>query len=224
MHELAPGLWRWTRRHPEWHASEGFASEVASFALRDDAGLVLIDPLLDDAADPDPELAEIVRIATGDVRILITIPYHVRSAELVRNALRATHEVGIYGHERCRARLVDASAFNPVRGGETIAGGINTHAIGKPRRMEVPFELTSHRALAFGDLIVETGEGELRVWKQWQTGPDWYETTFLPTLRPLVELDVEQVLVTHGRPVLRGGQKALAAALARPPWSSRSSA
>jgi hypothetical protein len=33
------------------------------------------------------------------------------------------------------------------------------------------------------------------------------------SLRPLLELPVERVLVSHGEPVLRGGLEALAAAL-----------
>jgi hypothetical protein len=215
--ELAPGLWRWTRRHPGWHPG-GFGDEVASFALRDDAGLVIVDPLLDGAADP--ELATLEAQASGSVRILITIPYHVRSAELVWQRLRSQHDVAIHGHARCASRLEDTSAFRAVSGGETLAGGIRAYAIGKPRRMEVPFELPSHRALAFGDAIVETGRGSLRVWKQWEhVAADWYERRFLPTLRPLTELDVDRVLVTHGEPVLQGGARALAQALSAPPWS-----
>ncbi len=42
------------------------------------------------------------------------------------------------------------------------------------------------------------------------------------TLSALTELDVERVLVTHGEPVLRDGARALAASLARPPWSRSS--
>jgi hypothetical protein len=45
------GIWRWTARHPEWHPS-GFGDEVACFAVKTDAELLLIDPLL--PADPAP--------------------------------------------------------------------------------------------------------------------------------------------------------------------------
>jgi glyoxylase-like metal-dependent hydrolase (beta-lactamase superfamily II) len=215
--ELAPGLWRWTRRHPEWHPV-GFGDEVASFALRDDAGLVLVDPLVDGAEDP--ELAALEATATGSVRILITIPYHVRSAEQIWERLRRTHDVAIHGHARCASRLEDTSGFRAVSGGETLAGGIRAYSIGRPRRTEVPFELPSHRALAFGDAIVETGRGALRVWKQWEhVAADWYEERFLPTLRPLAALEVDRVLVTHGEPVLQHGARALAKALEAPPWS-----
>jgi hypothetical protein len=46
----------------------------------------------------------------------------------------------------------------------------------------------------------------------------FYAERFAPTLEPLLELDVERVLVTHGEPVLEAGGEALAAALRRPPW------
>jgi hypothetical protein len=217
MDELAPALWRWTRRHPDWHP-HGFGDEVASFALRDEVGLVIVDPLLDDGEDPG--LAALEARAAGQVRILITIPYHVRSAERVWQRLRRKHDAAVYGHARCASRLEDTAGFRAVSGGETLAGGIRAHAIGKPRRMEVPFELPSHRALAFGDAIVETGRGSLRVWKQWEhAGADWYQGRFLPTLRPLAELEVDRVLVTHGEPVLQGGARALVKAFEAPPWS-----
>jgi hypothetical protein len=45
----------------------------------------------------------------------------------------------------------------------------------------------------------------------------WYESRFLPTLRPLLELEPEHVLVTHGDPVVGTGTRALASALERDP-------
>jgi glyoxylase-like metal-dependent hydrolase (beta-lactamase superfamily II) len=213
--ELAAGLWRWTRTHPDWHPA-GFGDEVSSYALRDHEGLVLVDPLLD--GEDDPELAALETQATGSVRILITMAYHVRSAELIRDRLRPRHAVGIYGHASCASRLADTSGFTALAGGETIAGGIRAHAFGSPRRAELPFELPSHRALAFGDVVVETGGGELRVWAQGSAKQPWWDERFIPTLRPLAGLDVERVLVTHGAPVLEHGARELAAALERGPW------
>ncbi len=105
-----------------------------------------------------------------------------------------------------------------MRGGETLDGGVRAHSIGRPRRAEIPFELPSHRALAFGDTVLGV-DGELRVWpRQREMSREWYEQRFLPTLEALTRLDVERVLVTHGEPVLRDGARALAASLARPPW------
>ena len=126
----------------------------------------------------------------------------------------------IYGHEHCATRLDDRSAFRPLRGGETLEGGVRAHPIGQPRRAEIPFELPLHRALAFGDSVLGI-DGELRVWprhREIERNLAWYEQRFLPTLEALTRLDVERVLVTHGEPVLHDGAGALAASLARPPW------
>lgn len=214
MDELAKGLWRWTRRHPEWHPS-GFGNVVGSYALVDDAGLVLVDPLLD--GEDDLELAAITSKAAGEIRILITMSYHVRSAELIWRRLGAERTT-IYGHPQCASRLQDASGFEGLEGGETLAGGIRAHSFGSPRRAELPFELPSHRALAFGDAVVETGEGDLRVWAQGSAKQPWWDERFIPTLRPLTELGIERVLVTHGKPILTGGSAALERAFAAGPW------
>jgi glyoxylase-like metal-dependent hydrolase (beta-lactamase superfamily II) len=212
--ELAKGLWRWTRRHPDWHP-KGFGDEVSSYALLDDPGLVLVDPLVD--GEDDPVLAEIEAQATGSVRILITMGYHVRSSELIWKRL-GPKRTGIYGHANCASRLEDTSGFTALAGGETLEGGIRAHSFGSPRRAELPFELPSQRALAFGDVVVETGEGDLRVWAHGSAKQPWWGERFIPTLRPLTELGIERVLVTHGKPILKGGSAALERAFAAGPW------
>jgi glyoxylase-like metal-dependent hydrolase (beta-lactamase superfamily II) len=72
--------------------------------------------------------------------------------------------------------------------------------------------------LAFGDTVLEV-DGELRVWpRQRESARTSYEQRLLPTLEALTRLDLEWVLVTHGKPVLRDGARALAASLKQPPW------
>jgi glyoxylase-like metal-dependent hydrolase (beta-lactamase superfamily II) len=214
MDELADGLWHFTRRHPDWHP-KGFGDVVSSYALLDDAGLVLVDPLLE--GEDDPVLAELEAKATGAVRIVITMGYHVRSSELIWKRL-GPKRTRIHGHANCASRLGDTSGFTALEGGETIEGGIRAHSFGSPRRAELSFELPSHRALAVGDVVVETGSGRLRVWAWGSAKQPWWDERFIPTLRPLAELDIERVLVTHGAPVLQGGAKALTAALDAGPW------
>jgi hypothetical protein len=82
----------------------------------------------------------------------------------------------------------------------------------------MPIHLPSHRALAFGDALVTTPGGELRMWSTSRDRTRWYRDTFVPTLAPLRELKLERILVTHGEPVLRDGSAALRAALDAPPW------
>jgi hypothetical protein len=208
--QLADGLWRWTARHPDWHPGT-FGREVASFALRGGGTLLLVDPLVtDDGGRSVLDLLD--ELATGTVAILVTIPYHARSAE----ALAERYDATVHGHPATAKRFADASRLTEA----PAPAGVTAHAIGRPRRYERPVHLPSHRALAFGDAIVEV-EGELRMWCQQPADERrvaWYREVFAPTLRPLLELDVDRVLVTHGEPILHGGRAALEAALERPPW------
>ena len=206
MQELAPGLWRWTARHEEWHPGE-WGAQVASFALRAGDVTLLIDPLVPDAGFLDP-------VIRGPVAILVTIPYHTRSAE----SLSERYGAPIHGHPAVAKRLRNARV-EPIDG--ALPGGARAYRIGKPRRHETPIHLPSHEALAFGDALVATPPGELRLWAQERVDDKrarWYRDTFVPTLAPLRELPIERVLVTHGEPVLRDGATALREALGKPPW------
>ena len=214
LDEVAPLLWRFTVPR------NGMPPTMTAYVLRDGDDTILVDPLV--AGETEPLLSALDGIVRGRVRILVTTPFHVRGSELLWRRWRARHEVTIFGHEHCAARLDDRSAFRPLRGGETLDGGVRAHQIGRPRRAEIPFELPSHRALAFGDTVLEI-EGELRVWPRHRNlERTWYEERFRPTLEPLTRLDVERVLVTHGEPVLRDGARELAAALRRSPWARSS--
>lgn len=214
--KLADGLWRWTARHSEWHPS-GFGDEVASFALKADGIGLLVDPLL--PPEPEPVLDLVDDLARDGLAILITIPYHVRSAETLwgRHRKRCT----IHGHPAAARRLGDRSGFEPIKPGEQLPGGVSAHAIGSPRRHELPLFIPAHGALAFGDAVVEV-DGQLRVWDD-DLDDDgrtrWYRDRFIPTLEPLLALQPDRVLVTHGEPVLADGRGRLESALAAPPWN-----
>ena len=217
MDELAGGLWRWTARHPDWHPGQ-WGAEVASFAL--DAGEVtlLIDPLVRD--DDVAVLDRLDTLARVPVAILITIPYHARSAERLWMRYRA-RGCTIHGHAAVAKRLSDTAGFTPLEPGAALPGGARAFAIGKPRRFEMPLHLPSHRALAFGDALVTSPEGDLRIWHTDRVDAArarWYRERFVPTLDPLRELDLERILVTHGEPILRDGGAALASALEGKPW------
>jgi hypothetical protein len=209
VQELADGLWRWTARHADWHPGE-WGAQVASFAL--DAGdvLLLVDPLVPDEDFLDP-------LVNGPVAILITIPYHTRSAEL----LSERYGAAIHGHRAVAKRLRSTARFDPAA---ELPGGARALPIGRPRRYETPIHLPSHRALAFGDALVTTPDGELRFWENEPVTDErarWYRERFAPTLEPLRELELDRILVTHGKPVLRDGAAALDRALRARPWYHR---
>ena len=217
MQKLSDGLWRWTARHPEWHPGE-FGAEVACFAAQAGDTTLLIDPLL--PPEPEPVLRAIDSTIAERLAILISIPYHVRSSEELWRHYRTEAETTIHGHRACTKRLSDESAFREIEPGAPLPGGVTAHTIGKPRRYEMPLHLPSHGALVFGDAVAETA-GRLVVWATDRVDAKverFYRERFNPTLEPLLELDFDRVLVTHGEPVMKDGHKKLRAALKAKPW------
>ena len=215
--KLARGLWRWTERHPEWHPGE-FGKEVACFAVDAGDDTLLIDPLLPD--DSGPVFGLVDDILGDRLVLLVTVPYHVRSAEEIWRRYRGQAETTIHGHAAAAKRLSDTSGFREIDPDPELPGGVTAHRIGKPRRQEMPLHLPSHRALVFGDAVVEV-DGSLRVWadrKIDQKVERFYRERFNPTLQPLLELDFQRILVTHGQPVMKNGQDELRATLRRKPW------
>jgi glyoxylase-like metal-dependent hydrolase (beta-lactamase superfamily II) len=212
IERLDDGLCAWRARHPEWHPGK-WGAEVVSFAVGEPGRTLLVDPLV-----PDDLWEELDGVVDGSVEILITVPYHVRSA----SAAAARYGARVWGHPACAKRLADPAAFCELRPDRTPEG-VSAYVIGKPRRHEMPVRIASQRALVFGDAVVGTPEG-LRVWEQTPSTEGrerWYSERYLPTLEPLALLDIERVLVTHGPSVIRGGRRALRDALAAPPWHHR---
>jgi hypothetical protein len=217
--ELAPGLWRWAARHPEWHPGR-FGAEVASFALERGDELLLVDPLLP-VDDGGPILDTLDRLADGrSVHALITVGYHVRSAEPL------CHRYGghVWGPPSCASRLREPSSLRVLEPGAPGPAEAAAFLIGRPVRSERPLWLPSHHALAFGDAVVTTPDGALRLWAQKpldDRGRRWYRERFAPTLAPLLDLPAQRVLVTHGAPVVEEGADALREALDAEPWFHR---
>lgn len=215
--QLAKGLWRWTERHPEWHPGE-FGREVACFAVQAGEDTLLIDPLLPE--DDSAVFALVDEILTDRLTVLVTIPYHVRSAEAIWRRYRKRAETTIRGHAAAAKRLDDRSGFREIDPAAELPGGATAHRIGKPRRQETPLHLPSHGALVFGDAVAEV-DGRLRVWSDRKVDDKvdrFYRERFNPTLEPLLDLDFERVLVTHGQPVMKDGPRALRSALGSKPW------
>jgi hypothetical protein len=221
MDEIAPDIWYWTQRHPEWHPQGAFGALVGSYALRVGADTLLVDPLFDPAGEPPEGLDEVVG-AGHALLIAITIGYHVRSTAEAWRRWGEAHDVTILAHERVATRLPAGAPLQAITPVDALPHGLSAHAIGNPRRQEMPIYVPQHRALLIGDAIVVTPEGDLRVWVQHELTEQrrrWYRERLAPSLGGLAALDVEHVLVTHGPPVLSDGSAALAAAIAAEPWN-----
>jgi len=218
--ELSPGLWRWTLRHPEWHPGD-FGAEVACFAMRvRDGQTLLVDPLLSGEEDAVTALLDDLAAGGGTIHVFITIPYHVRSTrEIV--ARYGPDRVRVWGERRAARRLEPGVAVEQPEPGAELPFGGRCFSIGRPRRSELPLWIEDHAALAFGDAVVTTPDGDLRVWsfdKLDERRLAFYRDRFAPTLAPLLDLPVERVLVTHGEPVLHDAARTLRRAVEGRPW------
>jgi hypothetical protein len=216
VEQIADGIWSWTARHPEWHPGI-FGARVASFALPGDGRTVLIDPLAPD--DEEGFWERLDGVVSGPVTVLITIGYHVRSADEVCARYPGTT---VWGHRNAGRRLAGRSAFHELAPGATPPG-VRAYHIGRPRRAELPVLVESHAALVFGDAIVGTGDG-LRMWCNEPLNERrlaFYAERFAPTVAPLLAEPFQHVLVTHGPSVTGGGRDALRAAIEAPPWYHR---
>jgi glyoxylase-like metal-dependent hydrolase (beta-lactamase superfamily II) len=199
VHRIASGLWRWTAYHPEWR------KDVGCTYLEADDSVVLIDPLVptDDSERFLEYLDGDVERAGRPVHVVLTVYWHVRSAgELVQ---RYDAEVWAPARSALPVERRIKLPPNPVRPGDPLPGGLEAHASG--RAAELVYVLPQHRALVAGDVLLG---GPLRI-----CPPGWVgkggQRAVREALRPLLELPLDRVLVSHGEPVLRGGRTALAA-------------
>ena len=216
----ATGLWRWTARHPEWHPGD-FGAEVACFAAQAGEDTLLIDPLLPE--DPEP-VHELIEQCSGRAwRFSSRSPTTCAARRSCASATRGRPTAPSGATPRRPSACAGRAASTRSSRARPCPEERPRTSIGKPRRQETPLLLPSHRALVFGDAVAETG-GRLRVWSAERVDDRvarFYRERFNPTLKPLLELDFDGVLVTHGEPVLRDGRRALASALRSKPWYHR---
>ena len=182
--ELAPGLWRWTALHPDWKQGDDREQEVGCVYYEAAGATVLIDPLV----PPERErffdaLDHDVERRGRPVAILLTCKWHARSA----------------GELAERYGAVDAPPT-----------GVDAFAL--PEVDETVWWLPEHAALVAGDVLLGALNG-VRVcpdsWLDSRSSP----ASIRAALRPLLDLPLERVLVSHGEPVLKDGHSALERAL-----------
>jgi hypothetical protein len=188
LRELRPGLYRWTARHPSWKPG---ARPESVGDWPELVGCVAVD-LGDGVVFVDPLVPEALwphldeLVAGRPVRALRTVASHRRTAKEVLD-----------------------------RYGGTTDPPPGVVPIDVPAR-EREYWLPAFGALVVGDRLIGDGQGGLRICPaSWLSGGSRQVSIaeLAEGLRPLLELPIELVLVSHGDPVLRGGRESLSRAL-----------
>ena len=183
--ELAPGLWRWTAPHPDWKEGADWERDVGCVYYEAADATVLIDPLV------PPERGLFFEALDRDVErrglpvaILLTCEWHRRSTDELKERYGAGE-----------------------RASDAAPAGVEP-ALVLPAMQETLWWLAEERTLVPGDVLLGAPDGL-------SVCPDsWLEGGVTPAalrtdLRQLLDLPVERVLVSHGKPVLEGGRAAL---------------
>jgi glyoxylase-like metal-dependent hydrolase (beta-lactamase superfamily II) len=216
VQEVAPGLWRWTAYHEEWEEN------VGSVYYETPAGVVVIDPLVpeDETERFWSALDRDVERAGGTVHVLVTVFWHTRGAAQLIERYGARVWCPTRGRRAIERRAGTVTdTFSP---GDELPGGL----VGQPtaRASEVVYWIPQHRALVPGDVLLgenakgggtrSAGQGGLRMCPESWLPEGKTHAQLAESLRPLLDLPVERILVSHGTPVLTDARTALASALA----------
>lgn len=209
MRELAPGLWDWQARHPEWQEGDAWGPLVSSHAFAVGERLVLVDPL--------EVPAELAGRATA---IVLTAPWHERDSRQLVQDLR----VPVYAaRPDSGADLIELFDVDPGRvegfvsedlrwlihegGGEwrEISADepppFGIEAFAGRTRNDLVFWIESARAVIAGDTLADWGDG-LAIRSEWLSAKTSREDV-VERLRPLLDRPVEIVLPAHGAPTDR---------------------
>jgi glyoxylase-like metal-dependent hydrolase (beta-lactamase superfamily II) len=193
--ELAPGLRRWTARHEEWE------EHVGSLALETDDGLVLFDPIA-----PPPGVRR-------PAHVCLTVFWHYRSTPELKARVWASRRT-VKALENRHVTVTD-----PISDGVELPGGVQAFETG--RHGELVYWLPKQKAVVVGDVLLGAGakpratDEPLRLCPERWLGKATHADV-RRALSPLLDLPVQRVLVSHGKPVLRAGKRALEAVLQAP--------
>jgi len=201
IRDVADGLWIWRLGYPDWRPEAGWPEMVTSTCVESGGEVALLDPLAppDDAAEIWERLD-----ARPPTMVVVLKPDHVRDVDLFvrRYGARA------YGPWLFWRSNIPETELEPIEPGSELPGGLKALYDGRGRN-ETPL-WPEQRALVFADALTAP-EGELLIW----------DTPHIDraraSLRELLELPFDHVIVAHGEPV--HDRAAYERALELPPYT-----
>ena len=191
MRELLPDIFTW----PWFSAPHGYDFNGYFVAAPD--GNLCIDPV---DAPPDV-LAELAR--RGIARILLTNRNHVRDANRVRS--RTGARTAIHPGDAAYARGQEAEIDDELQVGERI-GPLTVVAVAGKSPGEVAFHWPARRILIAGDAVIGNPPGQCTLLRD-KVMDD--PTQLRASVRRLLELDFDTLLVGDGTAILTGAKQRL---------------
>lgn len=206
VQRIAPGLWRWTGYHEEWR------EDVGSVYYESADGVVIVDPIVppEDTARFWAALDRDVEAVGKGVHVLVTVFWHTRSTRELVERYSARVWAPARGKQAIARRA--GSVTDAFGADERLPAGIV--AFGTARANEVVYWIPEHDAVVPGDVLLGAPEGGIRLCPKSWLPERTSQAELAASLRPLLDLPVERVLVSHGEPILSGGHAALARVLA----------
>lgn len=191
MREIVPNIFTWP-----WH-SEPHGYDFNGYLLRSPEGNICIDPVKPNGA----VLAEIVR--EGVARILLSNRNHSRAANDVRQATGA--RTAIHAADAAHATGQGTQIDDDLKAGQKI-GPLKVVAVPGKSPGEVAFHWPERRILLVGDAVVGDPPGKLKLLpeKVIDDLPGLRES-----IRKLIDLDFDTLLVGDGEPILERAKEAL---------------
>lgn len=193
MREIVPDVWTWSW----WSAAHGYPFN--GYLVCRAEGNLCIDPV-----DPAPEdLAELTR--HGVARILLTNRNHLRAANRVRS--RTGARTAIHAADAAYARGQEGEIDEELQPGDRIGP---LHVVGVPGKSpgEVALHWPERRILFVGDALIGHPPGQLTLLRE-QVMDD--PAQLRGSVRRLLEIDFDTLLVGDGTAILQDARSALAA-------------
>jgi glyoxylase-like metal-dependent hydrolase (beta-lactamase superfamily II) len=191
MRELLPGVLTWS-----WH-SPPHGYDFNGYLLSVPDGNLCIDPV---EAPPDV-VAELAR--RGVARVLLTNRNHVRDVNRIRSRTGAS--VAIHPSDAGHARGQGAEIDQELQAGERI-GPLSVVAVPGKSPGEVAFHWPARRLLVVGDAVIGAPPGQCGLLRD-KVMDD--PAQLRDSVRQLLQLDFDTLLVGDGVPILSGAKNRL---------------
>lgn len=202
--DVAPGLWIWRQRYPDWQPEAGWEPVVASTCVECGGELAVLDPLVpSDGAD---ELWARLDERPPTLAIVLK-PDHVRDVD----AVVERYGIPAFGPWLFWRQNIPRTELAGIQPGSVLPGGLVALHDGRGRN-ETPIWVPDRETIVFADALTAQGDGTLRVWST-----PWHTERVVPALRALLDLPFERVVVSHGEPV--HDRAAFVRALQLAPWA-----